>query len=281
MVKIELFNVDRGFCAAIEADNRHTILFDCGYSFRNGFRPARYLLSKPSLHLDYLIVPAYTTGHLVGFSDLIGHFLERRFSIDYLIANPSLDPDSLPELAVRNSGASEFLKSLNRVFEGCGDVEQKMHLGNVKVAFFWNNYPNFLDLRNLGLVMFLSYRDINIVFPSDLKIPGWRSLLKNPEFRDCLRQVNIFVASNHGQEDGYCPEVFNYCHPDLVIISNQVHQELPSVMLREYEGYAGGLRTNIGKQKVLTTRDAGTIAIHQSRDARLEVIAGQHESYRY
>lgn len=210
-----IFDVDHGFCAVIETNERRTILLDCGYSFRTGFRPARYLLNRCSYRLDYLIAPAYTEGHLAGFSDLISRFLERYFSIGCFVANPSINFNSIEELSVRNPGIGQDLKLLCKVNYGQRRINQTIQWGNCSLSFFWNSYPNFLDIRNLSLVMFLSYQDTHIIFPSDLKTEGWRNLLKNPKFCDRLRQVNLFVASNHGQDDGYCPEVFNYCTPDL------------------------------------------------------------------
>jgi len=281
MLNIKIFDVDHGFCAVIEADNRHTILLDCGYGFRTGFRPARYLLNHRSQHIDYLIVPAYTEGHLVGFSDFINHFLERYFSIDCFVTNPSINFNSVEELLVQNPGIGQDLKLLCKANYGQRRIDQSIQWGNCSLSFFWNSYPNFLDIRNLSLVTFLSYQNTHIIFPSDLKTEGWRNLLKNPKFCDRLRQVNLFVASNHGQDDGYCPEVFNYCAPDLVMISNRMHQPLPSSMLRQYERHARGLRTTQGSRKVLTTRDAGTITIQTNRTESLQVMTQKHKVYQY
>lgn len=281
MLDIKIFDVDHGFCAAIEASNRHTIMLDCGYSFRTGFRPARYLLNHHCRHIDYLIVPAYTEGHLAGFSDLNDHFLERYFFIDYLISNPSINVNSIHELAIRNPGIGQDLKLLSKVGYGRKKIDRTIEWENASLFFFWNSHSNFLDLYNLSLVTFLSYQDIHIIFPSDLKTEGWRSLLKNPQFCDRLRQVNFFVASNHGQENGYCSEVFNYCTPELIIISNHGHRQLPLSALRQYERHARGFQTSLGRQKLLTTRDDGMIAIHQNGSLSLQVIAQKYEVYKY
>lgn len=39
-------------------------------------------------------------------------------------------------------------------------------------------------------------------------------MLKNADFRQRLAEVNVFVASHHGRENGYCEEVFQYCKPE-------------------------------------------------------------------
>ncbi|MEG4347638.1 hypothetical protein QUB70_30810 [Microcoleus sp. A003_D6] len=278
-MNIKIFDVDHGFRSAIEADDYRTVLIDSGYSFRNGFRPSWYFLNHRTRHLDYLIVPAYTEDPFKGFSDLMSHLLEHNFSIDYLMANPSIDVNSVPELAVRNPGTGKELRLLNKVYNGQTNVDQRIHLGDVTISFFCNQYPEFLNVHNLSLVTFLYARDVNIIFPGNLKTQGWHGLLRNPKFRDRLRQVNLFVASNHGQEDGYCPEVFNYCSPDLIIIPNHVHQPLGADRIRQYERHARGLWTTFGKQRVLTTGDARTITINQPPSESLQVITQKHKVY--
>jgi beta-lactamase superfamily II metal-dependent hydrolase len=280
-MNITIFNVEHGFCAAVDTDERHTLLIDCGYSFRTGFRPARYLINNTTRYLNYLIVPTYTEDHLAGFSDFINHFLEGYFSIAYLVANPSIDTQNLPELIIRNFGTTKSAGLFNKVSESFWKGERSIHIGNLEVSFFWNNYPEFLDFYNLSLVTFLSYQDINIIFPGNLKVEGWCTLLRKAEFRARLKRVNLFVASNHGQEDGYCPDIFNYCDPDLVIISNQVHRQLPSSAIRQYERHARGIGTAWGQQKVLATHDVGTITIEQSPGSSLQVITQPSKVYQY
>jgi len=280
-LKIEIFNVERGFCAALEADECHTTLLDCGYSFRTGFRPARYLLNRRSRQIDYLVISAYTKGHLTSFADLNSYFAEHDFSVGCLIANPSIDATSIPELAVRNPSTGRALQLLNKVDYRQRKIDRPIQWENCELSFFWNSYPDCLDIRHLSLVTFLSCQGTHAIFPSDLKTAGWRSLLKQPEFCDRLRKVNLFIASNYGRENGYCPEVFNYCTPDLVIISNNVRRSLSDSMLSQYERHARGFQTSLGRQKVLTTRDAGTITIHPNRTGAPQVMTQKREVYQY
>ncbi|GAB4197114.1 MAG: hypothetical protein Fur006_45310 [Coleofasciculaceae cyanobacterium] len=279
MLDIKIFDVDHGFCAAINAGNQHQILIDCGYNSQTRFHPTGYLLNNSTHHLNYLIIPTFAQGCLAGFYDLMGHSRKHCLTIDYLMANPSIDLENLPALIVQNFGKSNSFKFLSDVFKRCSNVERTVHQGNIEVSFFWNTYPEFLDFHNLSLVTFVSYKDINIIFPGNLKTEGWRTLLRNSKFRDRLQQVNLFVASNHGQEDGYCPEVFNYCHPDLIIISNESHRLVPASIMQQYERHARGIETTWGQQKVLTTHEAGTISIKQHPDNSLQVITQQCKVY--
>lgn len=124
MVDIKIFDVDHGFCAAISTDEHHTILLDCGYSFRTGFRPVRYLINHHSRHIDYLIIPAYAKESLASFSDVNSHFIERYFSADYLITNPSISVSSIEELILQNPDTLQDLSLLGEVKHGRRNIDQ-------------------------------------------------------------------------------------------------------------------------------------------------------------
>lgn len=282
MLNIRIFDVDYGFCAAVHTSDHRRILIDCGYSHtRGGFNPTRYFLDNGIRRLNYLIMPTLIEGHLAGFYDLISNSFNNCFSIQHLLMNPSIDADSLPELMIRNFSLShhEALKVLSDVCQRCGNVERTIHLGEVELSFFWNTYPEFLDFHNLSLVTFLSYEGFKVIFPGNLKTAGWQALLRNHKFREQLRQVNLFVASNHGQADGYCLEVFNYCNPDLIIISND-HQKLISpAVVHQYEQHIQAEQKGVGRSNVLTTSTTGPIAIVKALSGSVQVITRRSKIY--
>jgi beta-lactamase superfamily II metal-dependent hydrolase len=121
------------------------------------------------------------------------------------------------------------------------------------------NYPHVTDTNNLSLVLFLHCPGLSIVFPGDLEKPGWRNLLLRPDFQAHLARVNIFVASHHGRENGYLPEVFDYCHPQVIIISDESKQY--ETQETNYSNRASGIVWNAtDTRKVLTTRkDGGSV----------------------
>jgi beta-lactamase superfamily II metal-dependent hydrolase len=273
MLDIKIFDVAQGFCAAIDIDS-HTILIDSGYNSTTGFRPSQYILQKHHSSLDCLVVPAYTEDHLAGFSNLLSQSLEHCLPINFLISNPSINPEQFPELKLLNQKLRNSLTSMTE----SGKSGQTMKINGVNISFFWNNYPDFQEPHNLSLVTFVSYRDINIIFPSDLETEGWRTLLKSPDFRDRLRQVKIFVASDHGQEKGYCQEVFNYCEPEVVIVSNKTDEPTSSQMMQQYQSHAHGSSFR-SEKTLLTTRDDGNITISKYLDG-LRQITTQSKSHR-
>jgi len=75
-----------------------------------------------------------------------------------------------------------------------------------------------------------------------------------------LAKVKIFVASHHGRESGYCPEVFDLCAPEIVIISDEGIQY--ETQEHAYGDHAKGIRWNgTDIRRVLTTRKDGTLVI--------------------
>lgn len=281
MLDIRIFDVDHGFCAAVQTGDRRQILIDCGYSSRSGFHPTQYLFSNSTRNLNYLIMPTFTEGDLAGFYDLIGQSSNNCFSIDHLLVNPSIDAESLPELVVRNFRTRNSIKLLRDVCGRCGNVERTINIGDIEVSFFWNTYPEFLDFPNLSLVTFLSFEGINVLFPGNLKVAGWRTLLQNSRFRDRLRQVNLLIASNHGQEDGYCPDVFDYCKPELIIISNSNRHQLLATAIRRYERQMQMLQKASKQPRVLSTRNVGMITIQTSPDNSTRVITQRSKTYQF
>ena len=225
-----------------------------------------------------MIVPAYGEEHLAGLSDFLRQTLIDGLAVHFLVANPSLDAGQFHELALANQRFSNVLTTDRN--SRCPKVSQSVKIHGIDFSFFWNSQPDFQDAHNLSLVTFVSYGDIQIVFPGDLEVAGWQALLKDDEFCNRLRHVNIFVAANHGREESYCPEVFNDCRPEIIIISNELNQRVSPSMLNQYQKHAEGCSERVCDQKLLTTHDDGTITISKCLD-RLRQVKTQRKAYQH
>jgi len=285
MLDIKIFDVDHGFCAAIDTGDRHTILLDCGYNARTGFRPGQHIFQQRHRFLDGVILPTYSENHLEGIADLLAQCLEHGLPANFLIANPSLDTTQFPGLAVPRERLNNMLSNVMSIavkaHPECSKISHSMVINDVKLTFFWNNYPDVQNVHNLSLVTFVSYRDLHVIFPGDLEVEGWQALLQCDDFRDHLKKVNAFVAADHGQEAGYCADVFNDCRPEVIIISNQAEQELSPQLRRRYENHVKPSQFNMSDKPLLTTREAGTITITKYLDAACRVSTSpQTPAYR-
>lgn len=257
-MEINIFDVTHGFCAYIVADNGNVMLIDCGYNQGTGFRPSTYLRSRGCNGIEWFIVSNYDEDHL---SDLPN--LRANFPIQRLYRNTSISTDELRRLKLRGGslgpGMRELLEMLGSSPQNTADP---FEFPGIEMATFLNPYPTFDDTNNLSLVTFLHYRDIHIIFPGDLEKSGWEALLKDWSFRRHLDRVNIFVASHHGRESGYCPDVFEYCrHAEIAILSDgPIQYETQKV---DYSGHVSGIPWGDGLRSVLTTRKDGMMTIRQ------------------
>jgi len=135
----------------------------------------------------------------------------------------------------------------------------------IELQTFCNPFSLFEDTNNCSLVSFLSIHGLHMVIPGDLECAGWESLLLNPQFRLALSRVNVFVASHHGRESGYCREVFQrrdgsrLCEPELVVMSDSPKVHSTQEMTSTYAWWARGVNLNGVRRSVLTTRCDGTI----------------------
>lgn len=265
MIDIKIFNVERGFCTGIELGDRQTILIDCGCGSQ--FTPSQYIWQRHCNYLDYLVLPAYTKDHLAGFPELVSQSWQHDIPIHFLVFNPTVNLEEFSELKLFPSPLSNSLRTRT-------NNSQTMEVDELKLTFFWNKYPEIQSHHDLSLVTFLHYRDISMILPSDLDTKGWLNLLEDANFRQNLESVNIFVASNHGQENGYCEEVFNSCHPEVIIVSNKENQPLSSEMMHQYSSHAKGSISGVSEKKVLTTYDEGMIMVSKYLD-RLRHITTQ------
>lgn len=263
-MRIEILDVGHGQCIFVVADNGNTMLFDCGHDDEAGFRPSEYLPSNGYQNIQLLFVTNYDEDHI---SDLPA--LRQNVEIQFLHRNKSINRDQLR--AIKEDGGyitnamSHMLDMMGRYTISTGPTLPAPDFAGLEYRIFHNSYPNhFTDTNNISLVTFLSYGNMHIVIPGDLETDGWTNLLQSPSFREELQRVRIFVAAHHGRQNGYCKEVFDYCRPELVIISDEAKQYATQNMVDTYSRHASGVSWPTGTRRVLTTRSDGMITIEQA-----------------
>lgn len=259
-MKIQIFDVSHGFCAYLVADNGNVMLFDCGHNEESGFRPSSYLPASGCCAIERFFITNYDHDHV---SDLAN--LREALPISILHRNKTIPPDVLRKLKEKNGPLTEGLKAvINMSSTYTSDITNPPEYPSIEWNVFHNNYPVFEDTNNLSLVVFVYYDNMGIVFPGDLEKAGWQELLKNPAFCEHLARVNIFVASHHGRQSGYCEEVFGFCKPDIILISD--HAICYDTQNVDYKKHAKGIPWNNTQEKryVLTTRSDGMITVSKT-----------------
>lgn len=256
-MRLQIFDVSHGFCAYLIADNGNVMLFDCGHNEETGFRASSYLPANGCTGIENFILQNFDQDHI---SDL--PLLTRRIPITRFIRNRSISVNQLRSLKEETGDVTDAMEAALDMHEHyVHPIQNPPQFPNIEFKTFNNNYPDFTDTNNLSMVSFIYYDGMGIIFPGDLEKAGWEKLLKDPSFREHLGRTNIFIASHHGREGGYCEDVFNYCSPDIVIISDKeiVHETQKQL----YGKHASGVPWNGGPERryVLTTRSDGMITI--------------------
>jgi hypothetical protein len=283
-MRLRIWNVEHGACAMLQACEGHyggrLAMIDSGHS--TGFRPSTFIKHRLGRsQLDYLFI---TNGDQDHMSDLQGLW-------DSQIHVPVVHRNPIPNGAYRamKIAGGGFLTDEHKRFMSINETHTAwvtepfdQHMGGITVKLFNNPYPSFVDTNNLSLVVFVRYGTFQIVFPGDLEADGWAALLKDPGFRFELARTNAFVASHHGRENGYCPEVFDVCHPDVVVMSDKKIVHDTQLMSGTYgrqvlkHSRTGGVLVASANEwrQVLTTREDGHIQFEVQPNGDYRIYTG-------
>lgn len=255
-MKVAILDVEHGFCAYAVGRDGGVLLFDCGHGAT--IRPSTYLHGQGISRIRRFFVTNYDEDHI---SDLIN--VRRYLAIEILTRNPSLTSTQIRSL--KTPPLSPAMKELLAMVDDyTGEVaSDRFDPEGIRVSVFWNDYPLFSDTNNLSLLTFLEVGNFSFALGGDLERDGWVALLEHPQVRALLKNVDVFVASHHGRENGYCPEVFDHCNPSLIVMSDgpvtYSTQEMASTYARHATGSYFNNRGTSQWRKVVTTRKDGTI----------------------
>lgn len=247
-MRFVILNVEHGFAAYAIAQDGSVLLFDCGYS--PTLRPSTVLLQQGIRKIRHLFISHYDEDHIGDLPTLREHF-----AIDVLTRNKSLP---LPEMRKLKAPITTAMGEMIDMCERYKESVSVQYPG-IETAVFCNSYPQFADTNNLSLLVFLTIGTTSIVLPGDLERPGWYALLQNSYVCTRLRDVDYFVASHHGRENGYCKEVFDYCTPKAIIFSDASITYDTQQMASTYGRHASGTYFKGQHRRVLTTRKDGTL----------------------
>lgn len=260
-MQLEIFNVEHGACALVHTSNGKLAMIDCGHNATTGWMPGDLLARRNVTTLDRLFVTNYDEDHVSGYRNL-----KHRVFVNILTRNSRVSPATIRQLKSEDGmglGIEALLQDVSGTFTG-DLVPADLDFGDTKFETFSNGYGpppfGFNDENNLSLVIFVSVGTHRIIFPGDLEKAGWRAMLRDQHFVELLRGVNVFVASHHGRENGYCPEVFDMCAPEIVVISDQSHQYQSQETVDSYRSHTRGMTYNGRPRHVLTTRRDGYMA---------------------
>lgn len=263
--KVITFDVEHGNSHVLITPNNHVIMIDAGS--KEDFSPALHLKNTWGYtQLRWLTVTHHDSDHLTDIANIAEHF--RPLTLE----QPTVELHQLTELYSEGFSTPlevflEFKKDYNRPVPPMGDSSYDW--GGVQFATFKNEYHELENpkINDMSVVTFAHYQGWTFIFPGDLESQGWLKLLEKEEFRYWLQRTSVFVASHHGRESGFCEDIFQYCSPNLVVISDKSVSETSCTDEYREKVLIPGLKVKnqgeqIERRRVLTTRNDGAIHIN-------------------
>lgn len=272
VMRLRVWNVEHGACAMVQHVNGlyggRLAMIDSGCT--DEWRPSSYITETLGRNrLDYLFITNADQDHM---SDLQGLW-DAGISIGVLHRNFSYTGSQMrgiKQQSGRLTSDAERYVALCDEYVHPATEPFDLHMGGITASLFWNQYPTFTKTNDLSLAIFIKFAGCKFLFPGDLEKAGWRALLQRQDFRQELRYTDILVASHHGRENGFCPDVFNYCRPSAVIISDKPIEHETQEMVPDYRSVVDEngvpVRTTGKRRHVLTTRRDGWIQITVGAD---------------
>jgi beta-lactamase superfamily II metal-dependent hydrolase len=271
-MRIITLDVDHGSSHIIRTPSDQIIMIDAGST--EDFSPALHIRNAWDTSLiRWFTVTHHDADHLTDINN-IAEYLDVR-----ILHHPNLNEEQLRHLYTEefSTPLEVFLEYKTRFTDPMPPMgDPSYDWGGVQFATFENNFTDIKtpNINDLSVVTFAHYMGWTIIFPGDLEVPGWKKLLENPEFIEWLKRVDIFIASHHGRESGFCEEVFKYCKPRLVIMSDKSLSETSCP--DKYFPYVRGLSVvnptgDANMRYVLTTRSDGAIAIYIDPEGRYKI----------
>ena len=286
MLQCVVFNVRLGQCVGFfpKDDLEYSMLVDCGHE--GDFHPIDFIkanikgmpLNKSGkIIINNLTLTNYDHDHFSGLP-----YLMNSTEIKTVRFPKNLSIDDLKNL---KDDSTEALEAVFDIKSRYTATAQNYNPPYVKKAFSLTqdelraaSVP--VETNHLSQLVFVTYGNRTICITGDLEKPSWELMLKKTEIKELLKKTNIFFASHHGRLNGYCSDVFNYCKPECIIISDKemVHgtQENMSQVYSKHV-YGNGIQfaskesSNI--RKVITTRSDGHISINIKSNGIVEYIS--------
>jgi len=267
-LKVTIWNVEHGTSIYVVTPNGKKVFLDCGSS--SEFSPALEVNSSyEKKKLDYLVISHPHQDHITDLQNL-----DEKFRIKVLSKNKKISKDVMKEdnPNVFDPPNDEII---GKYFELKDRFTHDVAWEDDPSNPAWGNGCTFhtfylddpsLGVNNLSVVTFIEFGGEVILYGGDMEEKGWLELLKKDSFKRHLKKTTILIASHHGNDSGYCMEIFEYFTPKITIFSagkyvddngrnkylNQTKEE--GMLIRNQNG-------EYEKRWILTTRNDGHIQV--------------------
>jgi hypothetical protein len=243
---IVIFNVELGQCVFFYPRNHANfgLMVDCGNT--STFEPIDKILEwnwlpektddDPPKHiLKNLVITNYDQDHFSGLP-----YLRSKVKIETSRLPNNISPEEIKTIK------DKITEPIKEIIKLKNDHARSVTLDTPYVinTFHLNqsDFPNEeIDTNKLSQVVFVTYKGTCICIPGDLTSPAWEKHLINKKVQDKLKETQIFVASHHGRDDGFNENVFKYCWPEVIILSDRdIAHKTQEGQIQTYAGKVEG-----------------------------------------
>ncbi len=271
-LQIAVFNVGAGQSMLVYPTDQtdHAMLVDCGGE-ENGFSPVEFLVSKN-------ILPKNQNGH-----PRLGNLAITNYDHDHFSWLPELwKKINIWTVRFPKNITSQELKDHKKE-----ETEALRHVCHIKDTYTspadqfkpiyslysdhlqQNDLDSGINTNHLSQIIFVDFAGSRICIMGDLERPAWEKLLQRQGIRDYLKSTHVLVAPHHGRDNGYHENIFSYCKPEVVVISDKdIMYDTQGGMAQKYSNNVAGNGIDFDgvTRKVLTTRSDGHILINFELD---------------
>lgn len=266
MLEIAVFNVGAGQSILFYPNGKseYAMLVDCHES--EDFSPIDFLIEKNLLFHDG---SKYVLGNLTITNYDHDHFsalpkITEKVHISTVRLPKNINSQELKSCKEESTDALDKMCDLKDRYIHDADYHQPPYL----VRTFYLEQADLnaeeINTNHLSQIVFVEYGNSHICIAGDLEKPAWDLILQRQDVIANLQKTNVVVAPHHGRENGYHPDIFKYCSPECVIISDkELMHDTQDAMAQTYSNHVtgDGIQFGNGRRKVLTTRSDGHILI--------------------
>lgn len=265
---LEIVIHDVGHGQAIHAftPNGKTIVIDLGAS--GTFSPLTWLRRKTRV-IDNLIV---THPH--------GDHIEEMGLVDGFTVSTFTRPRGLTRSEVYDANQASYSTQIEKYLEMDQQYNSPVdprnllvptNTGGVDVRTWGSFACGRSNINNHSLVISFHHASSTVVIPGDNEPPSWRALLEEAHFRRMLTGTDVFMASHHARESGYCSDIFarDLCRPKICVVSDGRSGHTDA--RERYTNHATGWPVHSRSQQAAEERSCLTTR----RDGRVAILAGR------
>lgn len=261
-LRILIHNVGHGQAVHMFTPVGQTVVIDLGRSAN--FSPLEWLKGQTST-IDHLTITHPHGDHIdeILLLEKMG-FTVRQF----------WRPRWFPRNEVYSQNQGSYKSKLDAYFKMSDSytapIKESERVGNpsvsggVSIKHYASNSCGVSNINNHSFVTVLDYRDVTVVIPGDNEQASWNELMKDRDFATAMDRANVFMASHHGRESGYCAEIFTE-KPNLCVVSDGRVQDTDARQRYSYHAKGWIVRKRNGgspeERYCVTTRQDGFIYI--------------------